>query len=364
MKKDDRNNIRRERFIMMSTSALVLTALTVTGFYMKNRTQRAQDNGYTIDFSALENRADDKLRDIAKSSDRDKKKDLELPELNLPELNLALGSESSADQSGSKTMSDGADLISKNTPQSTVTPGQKSNGRTENAATPGQKSNDKTGSATETVRTTENAGRTAETGNVKKQSADLERMSNPEQAGNATGAGNASQTGNVTGAVDGNQASEPGQTFVETAGESPLLTEDLHFSAENLQKPIGGAPVIDYSMDHSVYFATLDQYKYNPAVIYGATLGEAVRACHRGRVMNVHNDAELGHVLVMDLGDGYQAIYGQLENISVPIGATVDAGMQLATVAAPTKYFSKEGNNLYFQLKKDGQSIDPGEYFQ
>jgi septal ring factor EnvC (AmiA/AmiB activator) len=99
-------------------------------------------------------------------------------------------------------------------------------------------------------------------------------------------------------------------------------------------------------------------------VVYGASLGEAVSACAAGRVINVHNDAELGHVVVLDLGDGYQAIYGQVDNITVPIGAKIDAGAQLATIAEPTKYYSVEGSNLYFQLKKDGESIDPSQFFE
>jgi len=113
-----------------------------------------------------------------------------------------------------------------------------------------------------------------------------------------------------------------------------------------------------------VYFATLDQYKRNPAVIYGASQGESVNACCRGRVMSVRKDAVLGSVLVLDLGDGYQATYGQLENIETPIGSIVDAGSRLATVAAPTKYYSVEGSNLYFKLTKDGESVDPSQYFQ
>ena len=79
--------------------------------------------------------------------------------------------------------------------------------------------------------------------------------------------------------------------------------------------------------------------------------------------MNVHEDPQLGKVVILDLGDGYQAIYGQLENVEVPIGATVEAGGRLGTVAAPTKYFSVEGSNLYFQILRDGQCIDPGQFF-
>jgi septal ring factor EnvC (AmiA/AmiB activator) len=151
---------------------------------------------------------------------------------------------------------------------------------------------------------------------------------------------------------------------VEDIPVTATVSEELHFAPETMIKPVSGETVIPYSMEHGVYFATLDQYKCSPAVVYGASLGEAVSACAAGRVINVHNDAELGHVVVLDLGDGYQAIYGQVDNITVPIGAKIDAGAQLATIAEPTKYYSVEGSNLSFQLKKDGESIDPSQFFE
>ena len=35
---------------------------------------------------------------------------------------------------------------------------------------------------------------------------------------------------------------------------------------------------MDYSMDGSVYFATLNQYKYNPALVLGSEVGNQVLA--------------------------------------------------------------------------------------
>jgi hypothetical protein len=42
----------------------------------------------------------------------------------------------------------------------------------------------------------------------------------------------------------------------------------------------------------------------------------------------------------------------------------MSAGDVLGYVSEPTKYFSIEGANLYFQLLKDNQSVDPMEYLQ
>ena len=40
----------------------------------------------------------------------------------------------------------------------------------------------------------------------------------------------------------------------------------------------------------------------------------------------------------------------------------VSAGEIIGTIAEPTKYYTKEGSNLYFALSKDGQPLDPTLY--
>lgn len=54
MRRNRKNSIKKERIIMIASSAFVLTALTLTGIYMKEGNVESQDDGYTIDFTALE----------------------------------------------------------------------------------------------------------------------------------------------------------------------------------------------------------------------------------------------------------------------------------------------------------------------
>ena len=73
MNKDDRNhNVKKERFIMISTSALVLTTLIASGAYVRNRNKESLDKGYAIDFSVMEDQADQKLREITQNSKNNK----------------------------------------------------------------------------------------------------------------------------------------------------------------------------------------------------------------------------------------------------------------------------------------------------
>ena len=65
-----------------------------------------------------------------------------------------------------------------------------------------------------------------------------------------------------------------------------------------------------------------------------------------------------------DLGDGYTAIYGQLKEVNFSIGDKVERGHVIGFVSEPTKYYSMEGSNLYFAMEKDGEPINPLDYFE
>lgn len=152
---------------------------------------------------------------------------------------------------------------------------------------------------------------------------------------------------------------------VETAKiQNPSPTE-LHFDTEEgLLWPVNGAVILDYSMDQTVYFATLDQYKYNPAVIISGNVNDPVKAAANGKITDISTNEVTGCTVTMDLGDGYSAVYGQLKEVPYEVGAYLEAGNSLGFVSEPTKYYSLEGSNLYFAMEKDGTPIDPVEYFK
>ena len=138
---------------------------------------------------------------------------------------------------------------------------------------------------------------------------------------------------------------------------------EISFSEDTLMEwPVNGHVLIDYSMDQSVYFPTLDQYKLSPAISVQAVEGAPVVSAVNGTVYSIKNDARTGTTVTMELGNGYQAIYGQLTDLNVAEGDTITKGSIIGYIAAPTKYYSEEGSNLYFAMKKDGEPIDPITY--
>lgn len=144
--------------------------------------------------------------------------------------------------------------------------------------------------------------------------------------------------------------------------EPPKVVETI--ADYGIGLPVQNGVVLDYSMDKTIYFPTLDVYKCNPAMIYSAKVNDKVYIVGKGSIRAIYEDAETGCTVVQDLGGGFEAVYGQLKDVTFEVGDQVEAGHVVGLVKEPTKYYVKEGANVYFQLKKDGNPVDPKEYFR
>lgn len=159
-------------------------------------------------------------------------------------------------------------------------------------------------------------------------------------------------------------ASETEAESVEATQTAPVAVEpEIHFPAEGkISWPVNGEIVLDFSMDATIYHPTLDLYKCSSGIAIQSEVGTQVLSPAAAKVLAVGQDEEIGQFVVLDLGDGYQAKCGQLKDIQVTAGQSVEAGQVIASVENPTKYYSVEGTNVYFSLTKDGTPVDPLDY--
>ena len=188
----------------------------------------------------------------------------------------------------------------------------------------------------------------------------------------------AEETAEAASILKAQEAEIEGQTDASMPAETDMQVEDtketaatakqvqtLHFSEESTMNwPLQGNVILNYSMDQTVYFATLEQYKYNPAVVIAGAVNDRVCAAATGTVSDISTNETTGCTVTMDLGDGYSAIYGQLKSVPYEVGDTVAQGKLVGYIAEPTKYYSVEGSNLYFSLQKDGTPVDPVTFFE
>ncbi len=328
----NRNGVRKERIIMLASSALVLTALTVTGVFVRSNRQKEDDNN-VVDFSVIENNVTESAENI-------------LPEEDLSTLFTEVGTDDldydpyfqeansgNVENAGiqkSESVIDGnvIDSIGK-IPGANTQDGTKED-KKENMKEDTEKDTAEKNNKDTQKKATEQPAEQPATGTEKKEStADEKKETMSEQ---------------------------PEDTEAIATAVQPVLD----FSEEDrLVWPIVGDILINYSMDKSVYFPTLEQYKYHPAIVISATVGENIAAAAEGRVVSVSYDREHGNTVVMDLGNQYELTYGQLDNIVVSEGSYVVAGDIIGSVASPTKYYSTEGANVYFKLTKDGVPVNP-----
>ncbi|HJD46371.1 MAG TPA: M23 family metallopeptidase [Candidatus Mediterraneibacter norfolkensis] len=151
----------------------------------------------------------------------------------------------------------------------------------------------------------------------------------------------------------------------DTEAAGTASEAEVWFSEDStLAWPASGAVLIGYSMDHTVFFSTLEQYKYNPALIIGGEVGETIAASAAGIVTNIEDTAQTGTTVTLDMGNGYSAVYGQLTDVPIAIGDYIASGETIGTLNEPTKYYSVEGPNLYFEILKDGEPVDPMNFME
>lgn len=127
---------------------------------------------------------------------------------------------------------------------------------------------------------------------------------------------------------------------------------------QGLTWPVEGEILMNYSMDKSVYFATLGQYKVNPAILIQGKEGDKVISACDCKITKISERNETGLTLVAE-ANGYKFIYGQLKDVEVKKGDVVKEGSTLGKLDKPSRYYTEEGCNLYFQVKEDGKSINP-----
>lgn len=148
-------------------------------------------------------------------------------------------------------------------------------------------------------------------------------------------------------------------TYVEPAVKN---VQPNFMQSSQMLWPVDGNVLMSFSMDKSVYFKTLDQYKYNPALIISGALNDNVISVAPGIIKSIDNLRETGTTVTVDMGNGYECLYGQLKDVKVKVGDYVEAKDVIGYISEPTKYYSLEGSNLYFEMRKDGQPVNPLDY--
>lgn len=342
MVRRNRNSVRKERAIMLASSVLVLTALTVTGVFVK-RNNNAEKEDYVVDFEAIE-KSDNMTAENMMTGE---------------ELDTLFAEVGTDDLDYDPSFQEANSLHVENTEGKLSPEGIAAKDSKEDKKTDSRDKKDAKAVSEEdeqTAQTSKAVEKEIKSSEAKTEETIIEETSKKQDKSKKKEEEEA-DAGMFDESVDTAQKNEAPET---AEAISTTVQPTLDFKEEDgLVWPIVGDVLVNYSMDKTVYFPTLQQYKYNPAIVIAANKGDSITAAADGRVVSVSYDPAIGNTVVMDLGNGYELTYGQLENITVSEGSYVSVGDGIGTVAAPTKYYSVEGTNVYFKLTKDGEPVNP-----
>lgn len=155
-----------------------------------------------------------------------------------------------------------------------------------------------------------------------------------------------------------NSAVAPAGTGKEAAKALMLNFNDT----SKMLWPVRGNIVLDYNMESTIYFPTLDQFKCNPGLVIQSEISQPVYAPANARVLEAGFNEEIGNFVKLDLGNEYSVICGQLKEVAAVEGEYLEQGQLVGYVSEPTKYYSVEGSNLYLEVMHQDKAVDPLNY--
>lgn len=169
----------------------------------------------------------------------------------------------------------------------------------------------------------------------------------------------------ISGQLSENETQET-EAVQETEGVAvnSEVTIESFDESQKMTWPLSGDVILNYSMDKTVYFKTLDQYKCNPGILIKGEVNSPVVAAADGTVETVGTDSELGTIVIVDMGNSYKAVYGQLKDVNVGPGDKITAGQDIGVVAQPTKYFGDEGSHLNFKVTHADEPVNPMDFLE
>lgn len=117
-----------------------------------------------------------------------------------------------------------------------------------------------------------------------------------------------------------------------------------------------------YSMDVLVWNATLRQYQIHSGIDFLTEKAEDVLCAYDGTVESVATDSLNGTTVTIKHKNGLVTIYGSVDKVSVKKGQAVKSGDVIGKTSASKMSESLNGNHLHFEVKENGEYIDPYTY--
>ena len=103
----------------------------------------------------------------------------------------------------------------------------------------------------------------------------------------------------------------------------------------------------------------LGYQKFHSGMDFGADSGTTIRAAAAGVVIFADWYGGYGNTVIVDHGSGITTLYGHAEGFYIASGQAVQKGQPIAAVGSTGL---STGPHLHFEVRKDGEPIDPAQF--
>lgn len=127
--------------------------------------------------------------------------------------------------------------------------------------------------------------------------------------------------------------------------------------------PAAGAATETFHIESLSYSKTMGDFRTHSGIDFASEQTEDVYACADGTVKEVFNDTFMGLSVCIDHGNGIESEYSSLSECFVNNGDAVTAGSVLGKSGDTASIEKAEGYHVHFEVKKNGVSVNPEEFF-
>ena len=129
-------------------------------------------------------------------------------------------------------------------------------------------------------------------------------------------------------------------------------------------RPLAGETVCDYAMDCLVYNPTTRDWRVHDGIDIAAEAGTQVLAAADGTVYTTYTDETMGVTVVIRHENGYVSVYSSLDaELSVETGDTVTCGQVIGKVGNTALMECAIGDHLHFSVTCNDVPMDPEDFF-
>ncbi len=133
----------------------------------------------------------------------------------------------------------------------------------------------------------------------------------------------------------------------------PPHSSPLHADGNGLPWPVQGKILTRFGMQRHPQFGTM---VFRRGIEIAARVGDEVRAVSDGQVVYADWYKGYGKLIILDHGNGFYTLYGNLSRLDLNKGDQAAKGRVIG-LAGDTG--SMKGSKLYFEIRRNGEAQDP-----